>query len=190
MDVAELKVLDTWVLNPRVFNDDRGLFFEWFQEDTYLQHSSTKFEIAQANCSVSGQNVLRGLHFADLPAGQRKYVTCFSGAALDVVVDVRRGSPTFLQWDFIELNTVSKRAVSIPNGVAHGFLALEPNTTVVYLCDKRYNPKSERELNAFDPEIGINWPKDIEFLMSEKDKNAPFLNNIEFDLPSFIEKQH
>lgn len=185
MTVEHLEIPGVWVFTPKQWSDDRGTFFEWFQDSTFIESVGESFNLAQANCSVSQKGVLRGLHFADVPPGQRKYVTCMTGAALDVVVDFRVGSPTFGKWKFVELDTNSRRIVSIPNGVGHGFMALEDNTTVVYLCDQRYNPSSEREINPLDPEIGIDWPKEIRPNMSPKDSNAPLLSEISFPLSQF-----
>jgi dTDP-4-dehydrorhamnose 3,5-epimerase len=122
--------------------------------------------------------VLRGIHFANFPPGQRKYVTCLTGSALDVLVDLRVDSPTFGQWQSVDLDTVDRKVVSIPNGVGHAFMALEDNTTIVYLCDQRYNPMNEREINPLDPEIGIDWPLGIDPILSEKDLNAPNLSSM------------
>lgn len=185
MTVEKLSIPGVWTFTPRQFNDDRGTFFEWFQDSTFRSEVGEDFQIAQANCSISSKGTLRGIHFADVPPGQRKYVTCFSGSALDVVVDLRVGSPMFGNWEFVELNTASRRVVSIPNGVGHGFLALEDNTTIVYLCDQRYNPTGEREVNPLDAAIGIEWPEDLELLLSPKDAAADLLAHVKFALPKF-----
>ena len=172
MSVTQLDIPGAWFFTPRQFSDERGTFFEWFQDSTFIDASGHSFNLAQANCSVSQKGVLRGIHFADVPPGQRKYVTCLTGSALDVLVDLRKESPTFGQWRSVALDTIDRNIVSIPNGVGHGFMALEDNTTIVYLCDQRYNPTGEHEIYPLDPEIGINWPKGIEPLLSHKDLNA------------------
>jgi len=172
MTVKHLKIPGVWTFTPRQFEDDRGTFFEWFQEDVFRENSGLNLNLAQANCSISAPGTLRGLHFAAVPPGQRKYVTCMSGSAFDVVVDVRVGSPTFGKWESILLDTVDRTVVSIPNGVAHGFMALEQNTTVIYLCDERYNPANEYEIDPFDSELSIQWPNEITPLLSPKDQNA------------------
>ena len=156
MSVENLEIPGVWVFTPKQWSDDRGFFFEWFQDSTFKEHAGVNFSLAQANCSISKKGTLRGLHFADVPPGQRKYVTCMTGSALDVVVDFRVGSPTFGKWESIELNTESRKVVSIPNGVGHGFMALEDKTTIVYLCDQRYNPTGEREINPLAPEIQLH----------------------------------
>jgi dTDP-4-dehydrorhamnose 3,5-epimerase len=173
MSITNLEIQGAWVFTPRQFSDDRGTFFEWFQDASYLKGSDHDFRLAQANCSISQKGVLRGIHFAEDPPGQRKYVTCLIGSAMDVLVDLRRESPTFGHWKSVQLDTVDRKVVSIPNGVGHAFMALEDNTTIVYLCDQRYNPANEREINPLDPDIGINWPKGIDPILSDKDLNAP-----------------
>ena len=177
MTVTHLDIPGSWFFTPRQLSDDRGLFFEWFQDSTFLEAAGHSFNLAQANCSVSQKGVLRGIHFADVPPGQRKYVTCLTGTALDVLVDLRKESPTFGQWRSVKLDTIERNIVSIPNGVGHAFMALEDNTTIVYLCDQRYNPSGEREINPLDSEIGIEWPMDIEPLLSPKDAAAQSLKD-------------
>jgi dTDP-4-dehydrorhamnose 3,5-epimerase len=173
--VTNLDIPGSWVFTPRQFSDDRGTFFEWFQDDTFLEASGHRLDLAQANCSISKKGTLRGIHFADVPPGQRKYVTCLSGSAMDVLVDLRIGSPTFGEWRSVTLDTRDRRVVSIPNGVGHAFMALEDQTTIIYLCDQRYNPTGEREIYPLDSEIGIDWPSGIEPLLSPKDEAAPLL---------------
>jgi dTDP-4-dehydrorhamnose 3,5-epimerase len=171
--VTQLDIPGAWFFTPRQFSDDRGVFFEWFQDSTFLEAAGHSFTLAQANCSISSKGTLRGIHFAEVPPGQRKYVTCLTGSALDVLVDLRKESPTFGQWRSVQLDMVDRNVVSIPNGVGHAFMALEDNTTIVYLCDQRYNPKGEHEIYPLDPEIGIEWPSDIKPLLSPKDEVAP-----------------
>jgi dTDP-4-dehydrorhamnose 3,5-epimerase len=170
--VNQLDIPGAWVFTPKQFTDDRGTFFEWFQDSTFLDAVGDSFTLAQANCSISSKGTLRGIHFADVPPGQRKYVTCLTGSALDVLVDLRSDSPTFGQWRSVTLDTFDRRVVSIPNGVGHAFMALEDNTTIVYLCDQRYNPTGEFEIYPLDPEIGIEWPNTIKPLLSPKDEQA------------------
>jgi dTDP-4-dehydrorhamnose 3,5-epimerase len=185
MSVEHLDIPGVWVYSPNQFKDNRGVFFEWFQDSTFLQAAGDSFNLAQANCSVSQKGVLRGIHYADNPPGQRKYVTCLTGSVLDVVVDIRIGSPTFGQWKSVQLDTIDRRVISIPNGIGHSFMALEDNTTVVYLCDQRYSPIGEHEIYPLDPEIGINWPREFTPLLSPKDEAAPRLSEILEALPKF-----
>ena len=178
MTVEQLDIPGAWVFTPRQFSDDRGTFFEWFQDSTFFEAAGHSFNLAQANCSVSKKGVLRGIHYAENPPGQRKYVTCITGSALDVLVDLRKDSPQFGQWRSVQLDGVERKVVSIPNGVGHAFMALEDNTTIVYLCDQRYNSSGEREIHPLDPEIGIDWPSEIQPLLSAKDLQAPLLSEV------------
>ena len=186
MTVNQLEIPGAWVFTPRQFQDDRGTFFEWFQDSTFVEASGNSFSLAQANCSISTKGTLRGIHFADVPPGQRKYVTCMTGSAMDVLVDLRTGSPTFGNWVAVQLDTIDRKVVSIPNGVGHAFMALEDNTTIVYLCDQRYNPTGEKEIYPLDSEIGIEWPAGISPLLSTKDENAPLLSDLLGQLPKFL----
>jgi dTDP-4-dehydrorhamnose 3,5-epimerase len=186
VSVENLDIPGSWVFTPRQFSDDRGSFFEWFQDDTFLKAAGHRLDLAQANCSISKKGTLRGIHFADVPPGQRKYVTCLAGSALDVLVDLRVGSPTFGKWRSILLDTIDRRVVSIPNGVGHAFMALEDNTTIVYLCDQRYNPTGEREIYPLDPQIAIDWPTEITPLLSPKDEAAPSLSDSLDSLSRFL----
>lgn len=176
MEIRELKVAGALEITPKVFGDDRGSFREWFKADAFREATGHAFDLQQANCSVSARGVLRGIHFADVPPGQAKYVTCLSGAILDVVVDLRVGSPTFGQYDAVRLDPESKKALYLAEGLGHGFLSLEDNTTVVYLCSTPYAPDREHEVHPLDPAIGIDWPDvGIEAQLSAKDAAAPSL---------------
>ncbi len=181
MQYRELKIGGAWEITPAMFGDERGLFLEWFKQATFREATGRSLELAQANCSVSAAGVLRGIHYADVPPGQAKYVTCVTGSVLDVVVDLRVGSPTFGQWDSVLLDTVDRRAIFLSEGLGHGFLALEDNSTVVYLCSTPYTPEREHEVNPLDPEIGIDWPAGgrdgtpLEYELSAKDRAAPTL---------------
>jgi dTDP-4-dehydrorhamnose 3,5-epimerase len=175
MQIRPLAVAGAWEATPRQYADDRGVFLEWFTDASFTAASGHRFDLAQANVSVSARGVLRGIHVADVPPGQAKYVTCVSGAVLDVVVDLRVGSPTFGAWDSTVLDAVDRRAVYLAEGLGHGFLALEDASTVVYLCSEPYAPAREHEVNALDPELGISWPSGIEPLLSPKDAAAPTL---------------
>ncbi len=125
---------------------------------------------------MSAAGTVRGIHFADVPPGQAKYVTCLAGLVLDVVVDVRVGSPTFGRWEAVPLNTEDRAAVYLSEGLGHGFVALEDNSTVVYLCSTTYNPSAEHEIHPFDPELGIEWGiARARASLSAKDAGAPGL---------------
>ncbi|MCX6416719.1 MAG: dTDP-4-dehydrorhamnose 3,5-epimerase [Actinobacteria bacterium] len=171
--VEHLDIPGAWVYTPKVFADDRGYFFEWFQDSTFREAAGNDFNLAQANCSVSAKGTLRGIHFAAVPPGQRKYVACLTGRVMDVVVDLRKSSPTFGKWNSEILSAENHKVMSIPNGVGHAFMALDDFTTVVYLCDQRYNPSNEYEINPLDIQLGIDWPADIEPILAAKDAGAP-----------------
>jgi dTDP-4-dehydrorhamnose 3,5-epimerase len=162
-----------FVCTPRVFTDQRGTFAEWFRADEFARDLGYRFGLAQANCATSRRGVLRGLHFTQVPPGQAKYVTCASGAVLDVVVDLRVGSPGYLRWAAVRLDSESHRGVFLSEGLGHGYLALSPEATVMYLCSTPYAPAIEHGVHPLDPDIGIAWPRDAEFILSDKDASAP-----------------
>ena len=140
--------------------DERGAFLEWFKDPVFTEAVGHRLDLVQANASVSAKGVLRGIHFADVPPGQAKYVTCVKGSVLDVIVDIRVGSPTFGQWTSVLLDDRDRRAVYLSEGLGHGFCSLEDGSTVVYLCSEGYNPSGEHEVHPLDPAIGIEWPLD------------------------------
>ena len=175
MEIRELAVRDAYALTPKQFADDRGTFLEWYRHERLEQLVGHPLRLAQANCSVSKQGTLRGIHYADAPPSQAKYVTCTGGAVLDVIVDIRVGSPTFGQWDAVRLDTTDRAAVYLSEGLGHAFFALTDEATVVYLCSEVFNPAGEHGLNPLDPQLGIAWPDGIEPLLSAKDAAAPTL---------------
>ncbi|MFE0440665.1 dTDP-4-dehydrorhamnose 3,5-epimerase [Streptomyces nigra] len=164
-----------WVLEPQLFEDDRGTFHEWYRGGEFREATGHDLALAQANCSVSRRGVLRGLHYADVPPGQAKYVTCVRGAVLDVVADIRVGSPTFGQWEAVRLDDDGRRAVFLAEGLGHGFMALTDDATVVYLCSTGYDPRREHTVDALDPLLGITWPDGLTPVLSPKDARAPSL---------------
>lgn len=176
MEITPLSIEGSWVMTPQLHGDGRGVFLEWFKEPQFSTAVGHRLNLAQANCSVSARGTVRGIHFADVPPGQAKYVTCVSGAVLDVIVDIRVGSPTFGQWETVLLDAQSRRAVYVSEGLGHGFAALEDGATVVYLCSEPYAPTREHEVYPFDPELGIEWPFSLgECSLSAKDDAAPTL---------------
>lgn len=184
MQFRELSVPGAWEITPRQFRDDRGVFLEWFKEAPFAEHLGAPLRLAQANCSVSAAGVLRGIHFADVPPGQAKYVTCVKGAVLDVAVDIRVGSPTFGRWDAVLLDDVDRRAIYLSEGLGHAFMSLEDGSTVVYLCSEPYAPGREHEVHPLDPAIGIQWPTTardgsaLTPILSPKDQAAPTLHEV------------
>lgn len=192
MGLRELSVPGAWEITPQVHRDERGTFTEWFTESAFGAMTGHRFDLRQANCSVSAAGVLRGLHFAQLPPGQAKYVTCVRGAVFDVVVDIRVGSPTYGQWDSVLLDDVNRRSIYLSEGLAHGFLALEDQSTVMYLCSTPYAPQREHTIAATDPAIGIEWPLPAaELLLSGRDAIAPSLAEVRESglLPTWDETQ-
>jgi dTDP-4-dehydrorhamnose 3,5-epimerase len=172
--VRNLSIDGAWVVEPKLFPDNRGSFHEWFKAETFAKEVGHRLSLAQANCSVSAKGTLRGIHFAEVPPGQAKYVKCLRGDVLDVIVDIRLGSPTFGQWEAVRLDDVDHRAVYLSEGLGHAFMALTDKATVVYLCSEGYAPQREHGINPLDPELGIEWP-DIVPLLSDKDAAAPSL---------------
>lgn len=176
MDVEALPIEGAWVFTPTIHGDDRGAFLEWFQAPAFAEVAGHALNLAQANCSVSAAGVLRGIHYADVPPGQAKYVTCVKGAVLDVIVDIRVGSPTFGLWTSVLLDDRDRRAVYLSEGLGHGFCAQQDGSTVVYLCSEPYSPLREHEIHPLDPQVGIDWqlagraPE-----LSSKDAAAPSL---------------
>ena len=175
MTVRELAVPGAWELTPQLRADPRGVFYEWFTDSSFTAFAGHRLDLQQANCSVSSAGVLRGLHFAQVPPSQAKYVTCLHGSVFDVVVDIRVGSPTFGQWDAVVLDDRDRRSVYISEGLGHAFLALQNDSTVMYLCSAGYNPGREHTINALDPAIGIAWPAVEELVLSDRDAEAPTL---------------
>ena len=179
MTFRELAVPGAWEITPAPLSDSRGTFFEWFTESAFAEMAGHHFDLRQANCSTSAAGALRGLHFAQLPPGQAKYVTCVRGAVFDVVVDIRVGSPTYGRWDSVRLDDVERRSVYLSEGLAHGFLALQDDSTVMYLCSAPYAPQREHTIAATDPQIGIEWPMPAaELLLSDRDAAAPSLAEV------------
>ncbi|GAA4292440.1 dTDP-4-dehydrorhamnose 3,5-epimerase [Mycobacterium paraffinicum] len=193
MKVRELDIPGAWEITPTIRGDSRGLFFEWLTDREFTEFAGHRLDVRQANCSVSSAGVLRGLHFAQLPPSQAKYVTCVRGSVFDVVVDIREGSPTFGQWDSVLLDDQDRRTIYLSEGLGHGFLALEDDSTVMYLCSAEYNPQRERTICATDPAIGVDWPlvNGAAPNLSDRDAAAPSLEEVRAAglLPSWNETQ-
>jgi dTDP-4-dehydrorhamnose 3,5-epimerase len=187
--VESLEIDGAWIFTPRVHVDSRGNLHEWFRGDEFFKQLGYHFCLAQANCAVSRRGVLRGVHFADVPPGQAKYVACVSGAILDVVVDVRIGSPTFARWEAMRLDDETRRAVFIAEGLGHAFMALSDEASVLYLCSAPYTPAREHAVHPLDPALGISWPPDLEPVLSAKDAAAPSLEQarVSGQLPGYAD---
>jgi len=156
------------------------VFLEWYRFEQLEESVGHRLSLAQANTSVSRRGVLRGLHYADVPPSQAKYVTCPSGAVLDFVVDIRVGSPTFGTWDTVLLDDIDRRAIYIAEGLGHAFVALTDNATVSYLVSASFNASREHGINPMDPRLGLTFPIAVEDLvLSPKDLDAPTLEQAE-----------
>jgi dTDP-4-dehydrorhamnose 3,5-epimerase len=181
VQVRPLAIDGALEITPLQHGDDRGVFLEWFTATSFRDAVGHDLELAQANCSVSAAGVLRGIHFSDVPPGQAKYVTCPTGAVLDVVVDIRVGSPTFGRWDSVLLDDTDRRGIYLAEGLGHAFMSLVDGSTVVYLCSTGYSPGREHGVHPLDPSIGITWPTTardgtpLEVQLSDKDLAAPLL---------------
>lgn len=181
MQVTPLAIPGAWVFTPDVHDDDRGSFAECFRRDVIEEHVGHALELHQGNWSTSKAGVVRGVHFAQIPPGQAKYVICVRGAIVDVVVDIRAGSPTFGQWDSAFLDEKNRRAAYVAEGLGHAFMALTDDTTVLYLCSAPYAPGREFGINPLDPDVDIAWPdtgldgQPLSPLLSPKDAAAPTL---------------
>jgi dTDP-4-dehydrorhamnose 3,5-epimerase len=178
MSFTPLKIEGSWVFEPKKFDDERGSFHEVFKLSQISEALGRNFEVKQANHSISNAGVIRGIHWADVPPGQAKYVSCFRGKIWDVVVDIRVGSPTFGQWDAAEISAENGRSVLIEEGLGHVFLSLEDNSVVSYLCSEQFNPTSEHGISPTDKGLAIPFSSkfnDSKFIISPRDSESPSL---------------
>ena len=185
MNVISTGIEGVVILEPRIFNDARGYFFESYNKEIFEQALGRKVDFVQDNESCSCRGVMRGLHFQRPPHAQAKLVRCVSGSVLDVAVDIRRGSPTYGQHVSCLLTAGNHRQFFIPRGFAHGFAVLSDTATFQYKCDNYYCPEADGGISILDPSLGIDWQIDLaEAILSEKDRHHPLLNefNTPFDL--------
>jgi dTDP-4-dehydrorhamnose 3,5-epimerase len=176
VQIRELKIPDAWEITPIQRGDDRGVFLEWYRFDKLSEVAGHPITLRQSNTSVSKRGVVRGIHFADIPIGQAKYVTAMHGAVLDFVIDIRVGSPTFGEWDTVLLDDVDRRAIYLSEGLGHAFVALTDGAVVSYLVSDTYNPTAEHGINPLDEQIALVFPPEAgEPLLSPKDLEAPSL---------------
>jgi dTDP-4-dehydrorhamnose 3,5-epimerase len=164
-----------WRFDPLLRPDDRGVFLESFKASVFTDTVGHALHLAQMNISISRVGTVRGVHFADVPPGQAKYVQCFSGKILDIVVDIRVGSPTFGQFEAVELNSETRSGLYISEGLGHAFCALSDSATVGYLCSEGYSPVGEHGIHPLDPELALPWPNGAQSVLSPKDAQAPNL---------------
>ncbi|MBW3615113.1 MAG: dTDP-4-dehydrorhamnose 3,5-epimerase family protein [Actinobacteria bacterium] len=178
MLVEPLPIAGAYLFTPVQHADDRGVFLEWYRADVLQAATGRSLPLAQANNSISRRGVVRGIHYADVPPGQAKFVYCPHGAVLDVVVDVRVGSPTFGTWTSVRLDDVERRAVYLAEGLGHGFEALTDSASITYLCSTPYAPGHEHSVQALDPALGIGWTTAAPIL-APRDEAAPTLAEAE-----------
>jgi dTDP-4-dehydrorhamnose 3,5-epimerase len=181
MQISPLTIEGAWLVTPDQHEDDRGVNLEWFADEAFVAAVGHPLRVRQANASVNVAGALRGIHFADLPPGQAKYVTCAAGAVADVVVDLRVGSPTFGAHEVVVLADTDRRALYLSEGLGHGFQALTDDTVVTYLLSEPYTPQREHGVHPLDPALGIAWPTHdrtgmpLTTVVSAKDGAAPTL---------------
>ena len=175
MQASSLKIDGAFEFTPRTFPDDRGVFVSPYQEAAFVEAVGHPLKVAQTNHSVSRAGAIRGIHYADVPPSQAKYVFCPRGSFIDMIVDIRVGSPTFGQWEAVFVSSEKCNAVYLAEGLGHAMIALEDDTTMNYLCSTVYNPSGEHGLTPLDPALDLPWPRELEFLLSEKDTAAPTL---------------
>ena len=176
MSLQGLSITGAYVATHRVFPDERGLFKEWFKAEE-IALVDEDFSVQQANYSKSNQWVIRGIHYSLAPQGQAKVVSCASGKIVDVLVDLRTGSPSYLKVEYVELSEDSGKVVYIPSGVGHGFIVESETAAVVYLTSSRYAPEYEKAICPTDEELEIVWPLPVgeAGIISKADKEAPSL---------------
>lgn len=174
MGIRPLRIAGAFEVTPSQFHDERGTFAEGFRADRLAEAIGHEMQVRQANISVSKAGALRGIHYADVPPSQAKYVTATSGVYIDFCVDIRVGSPTFGEWDSVVLDTVDRRAVYLPEGLGHALACIEDGTAL-YLCSEVFNPAGEHGINPLDPTIGLVLPDDFAPIVSDKDAAAPTL---------------
>jgi dTDP-4-dehydrorhamnose 3,5-epimerase len=176
VQIRELSVPDSYEITPQQHTDDRGVFLEWYRFDRLEETIGHSLDLRQGNTSVSQRGSVRGIHFADIPPSQAKYVTAMCGSVLDYVIDIRVGSPAFGTWDSVLLDDRDRRAIYVGEGLGHCFVALTDNATVSYLVTDVYNPTREHGINPLDPDIALAFPPEAgNLLLSPKDTSAPGL---------------
>lgn len=179
MEIIKTKIPDLLIIKPKVFEDERGYFFESYNEKIFRE-KGLDLSFVQDNESKSGYGVIRGLHYQLAPYSQTKLVRVIEGKVFDVAVDLRKDSPTFGQWSGIELSADNKIQFLIPKGFAHGFSVLSKSATFIYKCDNLYNPEAERGINFNDPYLNINWRVEPDkAIISPKDKVFPNFKEVE-----------
>lgn len=181
MEVIKTDIEGVVIIEPKIFGDARGYFYESFNADEFESKTGVKTTFVQDNQSKSSYGVLRGLHFQKPPYAQSKLVRVVQGCVVDVAVDIRKGSPTFGKYVAVELSDENHRQLFIPRGFAHGFIVKSPTAIFQYKCDNLYAPQAEGAIAWDDPKIGIDWGMDTnDILLSEKDKHHPTLAEAQY----------
>lgn len=182
MNIIETKIKDLLILEPKVFGDERGYFFESYTKKVFDDLVETKYDFVQDNESKSSYGVLRGLHYQIAPYSQAKLVRVLQGRVYDVAVDLRKNSSTYGEWVSVELSSENKKQFLIPKGFAHGFCVLSETATFAYKCDEYYRPETERGIIYNDPTLAIDWiVKDVDISVSNKDRVLPELMDAEIN---------
>lgn len=184
INVTKTNLTDVLIVEPAVFGDHRGFFTESYSEEDFKAAGITA-NFVQDNHSLSSQaGVLRGLHFQKGTAAQTKLIRVVTGAVLDVIVDIRKGSPTYGKWEGYILSEANHRQLLVPKGFAHGFVTLTDNVNFLYKCDNYYNAEADGGIAFDDPDLAIDWPIDIKkAILSEKDQHHPTLKEFSAENP-------
>jgi len=175
MNIQNLKLKDALLIEPEIYSDERGFFLESYNKKEFSKIVGKEITFVQDNYSKSQKNVLRGMHFQINPEAQGKLIKVISGEIYDVIVDIRRSSSTFMEWEGINLSSSCKKQIWIPRGFAHGFLTLSDVAEVSYKVTEYYNPDLESTIRYDDSDLRIDWPKVSKYILSEKDSTAKFL---------------
>ena len=187
MKITEKKIKGLFIIEPKVFQDDRGYFFESYNENEFNE-AGFKYVFIQDNQSKSSYGVIRGLHYQIEPYAQTKLVRVLQGKILDVAVDIRKNSPTFGKWMGVEISDENKKQLLIPKGFAHGFSVLSETAIILYKCDDFYTPQAERGILYNDKELNIDWKlKPAKMVVSERDKLLPEFQNADMNFKYYHE---
>lgn len=184
--MQELSISGLWLVEPEIHSDDRGIFCESFVSSTFNEYVGRTFATSQVNTSISHKGAVRGIHYAQLPPSQAKYITCTHGKIWDVVVDIREGSPTFGSYEEIVLDAGKCMSLYVAEGLGHLFVSLEDDSRVMYLTSTTYNPQNEYGINPYDTDIAIDFDKHLhnfgitqeDHILSTKDAHAPSLRDL------------
>lgn len=180
MKVTKTKISDVLIIEPKVYNDSRGSFCESFNQNKFEQIIGEKINFVQDNHSISKKGVIRGLHYQLKPYAQGKLVRCIEGSVFDVAVDIRKQSPTFGQWVGVILSAENNKQLWIPEGFAHGFIALTDHAQFLYKTTNFYEPLSERCILWNDPQLNVIWPEQVSIIQSSKDEQGNYFKSAEY----------